>query len=184
MRRSTSSTMLAVALTAFLSIGVSPLAMASTEDDQSVQEYDGDGLSIQEYDLGETTVKLDGDGASPSAICVFKSWGDNVHISSSSDTRAVQGHGWWTRISGCPVTQTAKVTVRLQKLYDGVWISTGLPGVATVYAGGGAGKRATAHKDCNGRTSTRYRSVVDVDLTGVQDSPEKLTTDPINRDCG
>lgn len=176
--------MLALALPAVLSIGSSPLAMASDEGGQSVQEHDEDGLPIQEYDLGETTVQLEGDGASPSAICVFRTWGDNPHISSSSSTRAVHAHGWWTRISGCPVTQTAEVTVRLQKRYDGVWISTGLPGTKTVYAGGGAGKRATAHKDCNGRTSTMYRSIVDVDLIGAPDSPEKLPSDPVTLACG
>ena len=83
----------------------------------------------------------------------------------------------------CP-TSTAVVTVQLQEFYsDGSWRNKGTVGRATVRSGGGAGNRATGRAGCNNGTVVGWRSVIDVDLVGVADSPDKLTTPARNIPC-
>lgn len=115
------------------------------------------------------------------AICVFSMFGDYVHVSSSAPPQA-SGHGWWVN-GNCRAT-LADVTVQLQQYYsDGRWRNSGTVGRARVRSGGGAGNRATGRAGCNSRSVTGWRSVVDVDVVGIVDSPNKLTTSGRNISC-
>ncbi|GLX41649.1 hypothetical protein [Streptomyces lavendulae] len=106
-------------------------------------------------------------------VCVFETRGDYVHVSSSAFEAS--GHGWWVN-GNCPTT-TAVVTVQLQEYYsDGVWRNVGSKGKSTVRSGGGSQGRATGRGPCKSSAVTSWRSVVDVDLVGLSDSPEKLVT--------
>lgn len=141
-------------------------------------------------DLGDVTGILQspysatdgaGDQRAAAARALFETLGDRVHVSSTPPP-AMSAHGWWRRISG-PAT-TARVTVQIQQHWGG-WVSVGAPGVAVVRSGGGAGNRATARVRCHryrGRTYT-YRSVVDVDIIGYNDSAEKLYTPAAETNC-
>lgn len=119
------------------------------------------------------------DAMAPSALCVFETRGDYVHVSSSAFEAS--GHGWWVN-GNCSAT-TAVVTVQLQQYYsDGSWRNQGSKGSATVRSGGGAGNRATGRAGCSSSAITGWRSVIDVDLVGQADDPTKLTTP--GRDIG
>ncbi|MER7513427.1 hypothetical protein ACIP46_37735 [Streptomyces lavendulae] len=110
---------------------------------------------------------------SAAEVCVFETRGDYVHVSSSAFEAS--GHGWWVN-GNCPTT-TAVVTVQLQEYYsDGVWRNVGSKGKSTVRSGGGSQGRATGRGPCKSSAVTSWRSVVDVDLVGLSDSPEKLVT--------
>ncbi|MFD7664963.1 hypothetical protein [Streptomyces sp. NPDC059788] len=134
---------------------------------------------------GGASLERSGSGSSaeargPEAVCTFKTRGDYVHVSSSAFEAS--GHGWWVN-GNCP-TSTAVVTVELQEYYnDGRWRTKGTVGQATVRSGGGAGNRATGRAGCDNNTLTGWRSVVDVDLVGVADTPEKLITPARNINC-
>ncbi|MFH7595431.1 hypothetical protein WDV06_10045 [Streptomyces racemochromogenes] len=114
---------------------------------------------------------------------VFYTNGDNVHISSTAPA-AASGHGWWVKISG-PGTK-AKVTIELQALdyRDNRW-KTVATGSKTVYPGTGSANRAAARKVCTNRLmQVKWRSVIDVDIIGVNDSPEKAVTKTQTLWCG
>lgn len=112
--------------------------------------------------------------------CGFITDGDAVHVSSSAFEAS--GHGFWRNIN-CKATK-AVVTVQLQQFYsDGKWRNKGTVGKKTVKSGGGAGKRATGRAACNSKTLTGWRSVIDVDLVGQPDSPEKGVTKAVNINC-
>jgi hypothetical protein len=103
-----------------------------------------------------------------------------VHLSSGD----VSGHGWWRNL-GCPAAQ-ADVTVKIQAFYtDGVWRTVGRIGKARVFSGGGSGNRATGRVTCRSMTQGLYgfRSVVDVDLVGVNDGAGVGITPPQNLSC-
>lgn len=118
--------------------------------------------------------------AAAAAICLFTTNGDYVHVSSSAFEAS--GHGWWVN-GNCRAT-TAVVTVQLQEYYnDGSWRNKGVVGRSTVRSGGGAGNRATGRAGCNNNTLVGWRSVIDVDLVGQADSPDKLTTPSRNIRC-
>jgi len=121
------------------------------------------------------------DSLGASALCLFETRGDYVHVSSSAFEAS--GHGWWVNIN-CSAT-TAVVTVQLQQYYsDGTWRNKGTVGQATVRSGGGAGNRATGRGACTaGSALTGWRSVIDVDLVGLADDPGKLTTPAQNINC-
>ncbi|MEU2450727.1 hypothetical protein ABZ605_11765 [Streptomyces sp. NPDC012765] len=114
---------------------------------------------------------------------VFYTNGDNVHISSTAPA-AASGHGWWVKISG-PGTK-AKVTIELQALdyRDNKW-KTVATGSKTVYSGTGSANRAAARKVCTNRImQVQWRSRIDVDIIGVNDSPEKAVTKTQKLWCG
>jgi|GEM_PF-3860032 len=118
-------------------------------------------------------------GLTPSALCIFYTRGDYVHVSSTAFEAS--GHGWW--INGDCSATWAVVTVTLQEYYsDGSWRDKGT-GQATVRSGGGSGNRATGRAGCNDATVTGWRSVVDVDLVGLIDDPGKLITSAQNISC-
>ncbi|NUK18533.1 hypothetical protein HRW16_18125 [Streptomyces lunaelactis] len=114
---------------------------------------------------------------------VFYTNGDNVHISSTAPASA-SGHGWWVKISG-PGTK-AKVTIELQALdhRDNKW-KTVATGSKNVYSGTGSANRAHARKTCTNRVQkVQWRSRIDVDIIGVNDSPEKAITKTRSLWCG
>lgn len=108
-----------------------------------------------------------------SSVCSFRTEGDYVHVSSSASEAS--GHGWWINRT-CNAT-TAVVTVQLQQYYsDGSGRHVGTVGTATVRSGGGAGNRSTGRAYCNTRDNTSWRSGIDVNVVGIADTWEKLTT--------
>ena len=89
---------------------------------------------------GEASLDNTGSPTDTRALCIFKTVGDYVHVSSSAFEAS--GHGWWVN-GNCNAT-LAVVTVQLQQYYsDGSWRNAGTVGRATVRSGGGAGNRAT-----------------------------------------
>ncbi|MDL5160198.1 hypothetical protein [Actinomycetospora termitidis] len=109
--------------------------------------------------------------------------GDFVHISTTTSVRTASGHGWWRYSKDSDLR--ADVTVQLQVNRQGVWTDVGVPGIERVRpATGGSVYRANARVPCVDRTPTEWRSVIDVDIVGVIDSPEKLYTTVRLLDCG
>lgn len=49
---------------------------------------------------------------------------------------------------------------------------------------GASSRRANARKTCENRDKTQWRSVIDVDLIGIADSPEKAVTKTVTLSCG
>ncbi|MBO0512653.1 hypothetical protein [Streptomyces beijiangensis] len=111
----------------------------------------------------------------------FQTAGDRVHVSKAK-TPTASAHGWWINGSGPGIK--AKVTIWLQaKDSKGHW-HTVAKDVKTVKPSGGSQGRATARKFCVGDADTIWRSIVDVDVIGVNDSPDKLTTPATSLKCG
>ncbi len=120
------------------------------------------------------------DAQTSSVVCSFRMEGDYVHVSSSAFEAS--GHGWWVN-GNCNATW-AIVTVQLQQYYsDGSWRNVGTVGSATVRSGGGAGNRATGRAVCNSSSVTGWRSVIDVDVIGIADTPNTYTTATRNIAC-
>jgi hypothetical protein len=110
--------------------------------------------------------------------CTFLTKGDNVHYSGTD----VSGHGWWVNVD-CPASLKATVTVWIQEYYsDNSWHTKGTA-KATVYAGGGGGRRATARATCTSHYSVSWRTIIDVDLVGVSDSNNIVITAPQTLSC-
>ena len=107
--------------------------------------------------------------------------GDYVHISNTPPL-AASAHGWWTY--GKETDLKADVTVQLQVNRDGTWVDVGPPGVERVRPGGGSANRSNARVPCATTVSTKWRSVIDVDIVGVIDTPDKLYTTPRRLNCG
>jgi len=129
--------------------------------------------------IGGAESPADGGVTTAALTCnSFETHGDNVHLSGGD----ASGHGWWVN-RGCP-TNTAVVTIRLQAYYtDGVWRYVGSLGRKTVYSGGGSANRATARVACLGGGYYGFRSVVDVDLVGLNDSANVGYTPNVNLSC-
>ena len=118
--------------------------------------------------------------AAPKDVCYFETAGDYVHVSSSA--HEASGHGWWVNVD-CETT-TAVVTVQLEEYYsDGSWRKVGTVGKKTVRSGGGSSDRSTGRAACTGSGTASWRSVIDVDLVGLPDDPDKLTTPVRNIKC-
>ncbi|WP_229820774.1 MULTISPECIES: hypothetical protein [Streptomyces] len=118
--------------------------------------------------------------AAPSAGA-FISNGDRVHVS-STPPRTASAHAWWIKVSG-PGTK-AKVTIWLQtKTKNGKWRSVA-KGSKTVKPGGGSSRRANARKTCANAQKTQWRTMIDVDIIGVNDTPEKAYTAAVTVKCG
>ncbi|MFJ4770611.1 hypothetical protein ACIP88_16070 [Streptomyces uncialis] len=125
-------------------------------------------------------------GKKPSAG-VFYTNGDYVHISSTPPATA-SGHGWWFKVNG-PGAK-AKVTVQLQA-YDAKakkWktVATGNKTVkpSKKLKSAPSSNRANARKTCKGTAKVQWRSVIDVDIIDVNDSPEKAVTTARSLNCG
>ena len=109
--------------------------------------------------------------------CNYTTRGDNPHVSRTGNEVSV--HGWWTIDSDSgPCPTYADVEVWLQGWYciEGVtcWWRTIDEDEKRVRAGGGAGNRTNARAFCVSDKVTGFRNVVDVDLVGVSDPPDKL----------
>lgn len=77
------------------------------------------------------------------------------------------------------------MTVQIKQRYKRGWVSVGTPGRGIVRPGGGSANRVTARARCHrykGKTYI-YLSIVDVDLIGHKDTPEKLTTPMVTSTC-
>lgn len=75
------------------------------------------------------------------------------------------------------------MTVQLQILKNGNWQDVGRAGLERVKPGGGSANRASARVECIFTRPHEWRSVIDVDLVGYADSPEKLVTPARNLNC-
>lgn len=145
------------------------------------------GMSVEAFRAGVADGTIVGHVGFPESIALISdALGlgidriEQTHVSSTAFEAS--GHGWWVN-GNCP-TSTAVVTVQLQEYYsDGSWRNKGVVGRSTVRSGGGAGNRATGRAGCNNSSVVSWRSVIDVDLVGVADSPEKLTTPTRNIAC-
>ena len=120
--------------------------------------------------------------------CRFSSWADWPHVSRNGRDTSV--HGWWEDDSsfGCP--RYADVTVLLQAHWCHVpargqcWWQTIAYNKQRVRARDHGGQRVNARDYCRPATAlVGYRGVVDVDLVGQSDPPDKVYTIPRNLLC-
>jgi hypothetical protein len=112
---------------------------------------------------------------------LFYTAGDYVHISSTAP-RSASGHGWWIREQSDALE--AVVTVQLQINRGGYWVDVGEPGKERVKPGGGSANRASARVACLNFDTNAWRSIIDTDLVGYFDSPDKLITPARTLPCG
>lgn len=112
---------------------------------------------------------------------VFITNGDRVHIS-STPPRTASAHAWWTHVSG-PGTK-AKVTIWLQMKSGRTWHSVAKNAKNLKSGNGGSARRVVARKKCANSSKHQWRTMIDVDLIGVADSPEKAYTKPVTVKCG
>lgn len=169
--------MVAAGTAVLLALPTAAFAFPTAADDddssstQTVSQQSSAPANHQPRSAGATTQGI--------IFCTFFQKGDYAHLStwdkSPGAARTASAHGWWENVD-CRA-QTANVTVQLQAYVNGAWRNAGAPGVKkNVYSGGGSANRAAAQSVCASYTSTRWRSVIDVDLVGQDDSAEKLTT--------
>jgi hypothetical protein len=117
----------------------------------------------------------------PADVGTYLTNGDHVHISGTKPATA-SAHGWWLKVSGSGTK--ARVTVWLQvKDAHGRWHSVA-KGAKVVKSGGGSSRRANVRKRCEGTRRETWRSLIDVDIIGVGDSPEKVATRAVQLRCG
>ncbi|MFI0774831.1 hypothetical protein [Streptomyces sp. NPDC021212] len=57
-------------------------------------------------------------------------------------------------------------------------------GQKNVTSGGGSSRRANVRKTCVNAQKRQWRSLIDVDIIGVSDSPEKAVTKAVTVRCG
>lgn len=150
--------------------------------------YDGPDLSnceASESD-GDTcgvsmTATLDPTTDGPALPCTFVTDGDYVHMSSTPGD--VSGHGWWTTRT-CPPEWQAWVLVDLQEYWsDGSWRPEGDEGVAILRPKNYGGGVSNGRGHCDTRGMAAWRSIIDVDIIGHADSPDKAITVYHNLPC-
>ncbi|MEU7020448.1 hypothetical protein ABZ990_07280 [Streptomyces sp. NPDC046203] len=112
---------------------------------------------------------------------VFVTNGDRVHIS-STPPRTASAHAWWTHVSG-PGTK-ARVTIWLQMKSGSKWHSVAKNAKNLKSGNGGSARRVVARKTCANSKKRQWRTMIDVDLIGVPDSPEKAYTETVTVKCG
>ncbi|NEA39886.1 hypothetical protein [Streptomyces sp. SID11385] len=114
----------------------------------------------------------------------FVTNGDRVHIS-STPPRTASAHAWWTHVAG-PGTK-AKVTIWLQvkaTKKGSKWHSVAKNSKNLKSGNGGSARRVVARKKCANRNTRQWRTLIDVDLIGVADTPEKVSTKTVTVRCG
>lgn len=111
----------------------------------------------------------------------FEQATDSVHIS-STPPRAASVHGWWQDPMGNFKKKKAKVVVQLQMKAGWFWYKKA-EGMKTVYSGGGSANRAAARVGCKATEKRDWRSSVDVDIIGVADTMNRLTSPTQSRKC-
>jgi hypothetical protein len=131
--------------------------------------------------LGEGAALAESSGLTEQGVVPGATNGDYVHVSNTPPL-AASAHGWWTYAKETDLK--ADVTVQLQVNRGGTWVDVGRPGVERVRPGGGSANRSNARVPCVTTESTEWRSVIDVDIVGVIDTPDKLYTTPRRLNCG
>lgn len=117
-------------------------------------------------------------------VGTFETLGDYVH-KTGSDASA---HGGWKRKSG--EATKAKVKIKLQtkenrRFWFDSWPDATPWTEETVRSSHRRSRnRVNVRKRCNGSAVTWWRSVVDVDIIGYWDTPNKFVTDPRMLECG
>lgn len=93
----------------------------------------------------------------------------NPRVTTSSGYEEVSAHGWWVDL-GCPSGTRASVEIVLQALTENGWytVATG-----SRVIGPGTSKRANVRERCVDDRPYTYRSIIDVDLIGIIDTPER-----------
>lgn len=138
------------------------------------QQFQGASIDVE-----STTFQVE-DAAG--AVCVFGMTSDRVHISTSKPDapRAASAHGWWVPISGCPADARATITVQLQTTDpQGVWHDRGAPVVNPgAKPGSGKGRWTAVHSYCEHNGPKTWRLVVDADMVGASDTPNKHYSTP------
>lgn len=182
--RSARKAVLALGVAAVVAItGVAPVAVADDGDVVGPVSEVGDMGSNFNPETGEFSYLQSaplGD-ANARATCSFTQRHDLIHFSSTGDG-TLSVHGWWVN-GDCKATK-AVVTTQLQKRnIMGRWVDVGSKGVATVYSGGGSGKRSNSRYTCKGRAEHQFRAWVDVDLVGVADLPNKIYHPEVTHTC-
>lgn len=146
----------------------------SVPADVDVEDVTDDGIEGPSVAVVGAGGSNDRDGTSslrPGAIVTVA---ELVHISHSAGPRAASAHGCWRKLTGSGTN--AKITVWLQMYKNGAWTTVDKE-IGTKRHGCGGGKRVTARFECKGMVAWRdYRSIVDVDVIGVIDGPEKATS--------
>jgi hypothetical protein len=144
----------------------------------------GSRLAMSMAVVGSALIALPGSAGAASLSGeekLFYTGGDYVHIS-STPPRSASGHGWWVREQSDALE--AVVTVQLQINRGGYWVDVGEPGKERVKPGGGSANRASARAVCLTFDTNAWRSVIDTDLVGYLDSPDKLITPVRTLPCG
>ena len=114
----------------------------------------------------------------------FSTNGDYVHVTAGD----ASAHGWWTWHSG--PAELATVSIKLQtKTIRRFWFdswsdTTEWTAKDLKPANNRSRNRVNVRKLCNGVTATWWRSIVDVDIIGYPDPPDKIKTRAVMRDCG
>lgn len=159
----------------FAVLDVPALANEPPEEGNSdgywLTEYEGSEL--QQQDLASTATGEYMQMTNSIALngCHYGTGADNPHKSGSE----ASVHGWWIKKNNlCP--SRADVTVWLQAAWCDAWGCTWVTlnsGKARIRPGGGSGKRVTVRDACYSNEWTFYRNVVDVDIPGTIDPPDK-----------
>jgi hypothetical protein len=122
--------------------------------------------------------------ASARPVQVFLTGGDLAHLSSTPPP-TMSAHGWWVLVKG--KATRAMVTVQLQQKKGSGWVNVGTPGRKIVPSSRVSGRkfRATGRARCHRykRRTYTYRSVVDVDIIGYADTPDRLVTSAVTARC-
>ena len=112
-------------------------------------------------------------------LCSFTMHGDYPHV--SKNNRDVSIHGWWDVNPGsqnCPEYADVEVWLKVNwcDIFGNcMWVTLD-NNTNRVRAGGGSGHRTNARYECASEDVIGYQNVVDVDLEGVPDLPNKLKT--------
>lgn len=115
---------------------------------------------------------------------VFETGGDHVHYSATDykGHKVLSAHGWWNKYSGSGSKAKVTVWIQYKKTKKSSWRTVekkvGKVKPKNIYK-----QRVTAREVCSSRSPRYWRSVVDVDIIGVADTPEKLHTKTVKRRC-
>ena len=141
---------------------------------------------MQDHAVAVRTKAAPAKAAAKSPIGVFATGGDRVHISSTKQTNGrniASAHGWW--VKGTAKATLADVTVQIQYKPKGSnsWRTVETKKQRIKAKTGKNKSRVTAREACSSHSPRQFRSVVDVDLVGYIDSPEKLYTQAVTLKC-
>lgn len=118
---------------------------------------------------------------------LFRTRADQANTKDKSTTvREVSVHGWWEYIDPEIAGSKANVTVQLQQYNasKGKWEIKKAGSEVRKAKNAPGSQRANVRMDCKWKSRTaRWRAVVDVDIIGMKDSPEKAHGDAITLNC-